>query len=99
MTTFVPLFVLLGLIAVRLRVVSPRQIRADLPALLVVVAVAAAIGGWLAFPSEPERMLVGSFLVVVTVLACSDRLGRGAGTPASTEQGVAANGTQPITAS
>jgi hypothetical protein len=74
-TTVLPLFGLLGVVALALRVRSLAEVRRDPASLLVVASLAAAVAGWLAFPSSPERMLVGSFLVIAAVLAASASAG------------------------
>ncbi len=68
-TTALPLFALLGVVTLMLRARSLSEMRRDPSSLLVVASLAAAVAGWLAFPSEPERMLVGSFLAIAAVLA------------------------------
>jgi hypothetical protein len=70
-STLLPLFLLLAAVGLRLRGGRIGELRNDGPALLVVAAVLAAIAGWLAFPSEPDRMLVGSYLAITVVLAAS----------------------------
>ena len=74
-TTVLPLFGLLGVVALGLRVRSLAEVRRDPASLLVVASLAAAVAGWLAFPYGPERMLVGSFLVVAAVLGASTSRG------------------------
>jgi len=67
-TTLLPLVSFLAAIAMLLRHRSVVAVRADAPSLLVVGAIAAAVAGWLAFPSGTDRMLVGSSMAVVAVL-------------------------------
>jgi len=64
----IPLFAFLGVLAIRLRASSVRAIRSD-PISMIVVATFAAIAlGWLYYPNEPERILVGGFLVTAILL-------------------------------
>jgi hypothetical protein len=69
--TFIPVAALLAVVALRLRVHGFAEIRDDAPALLVAASMLAAAAGWLVFPNEPDRMLVGSYLAIVAVLAAS----------------------------
>jgi hypothetical protein len=63
-----PLFVLLAILALLLRIRKPLDVREDASSLVIVAAVVAAGAGWLTFPNEPERILVGSFLAIAAVL-------------------------------
>jgi hypothetical protein len=46
-------------------------VRGDPAALATVAALLALVPGWLAYPNEPERILVGSFLIAAAVLVIS----------------------------
>lgn len=61
-TSPVPLFALLGVLVLYLRGRRPGDMLGDPVSLAVAAALGALLAGWLAYPSEPERFLVGSFL-------------------------------------
>jgi len=72
--TPVPVFVLVGVLALFLRLPAAgfvRAARSDPASLATVAALLALIPGWLTYPNEPERILVGSFLVATAVLVIS----------------------------
>ena len=64
----VPWFTLMGALAIVLRVRRPLAILTDPISLIVVAAFVAMVPGWLTYPNEPERILVGSFLPMVIAL-------------------------------
>jgi hypothetical protein len=70
-TSPVPLFTLLGALALYLRLGRVRDVFDDAASLAVVAALLAIIPGWLTYPNEPERILVGSFLAAIVVLIIS----------------------------
>ena len=67
----VPAFLLLGILAIRARVATPRAILDDGPSLVVLGMFASMAMTWLTYPNEPERILVGMFLVITIVLGYS----------------------------
>jgi len=70
----VPLFVLVGVLALFLRLPTANLVgasRRDPAVLAILAALLALIPGWLTYPNEPERILVGSFLVATAVLVIS----------------------------
>jgi hypothetical protein len=70
-TSPVPLFVLLGVLAIRARVDALDGIRSDGPSLAILAMFATMAVTWLTYPNEPERILVAPFLLITIVLACS----------------------------
>ena len=70
-TSPVPLFVFLGVLILFLRIRSFGEILDDAVSLAVAAALIAILAGWLAYPSEPERILVGSFLVIAVALVAA----------------------------
>jgi hypothetical protein len=70
-TSPVPLFVLLGAIAMRARVSDLGGIRSDGPSLAILAMYVTMGLTWLSYPNEPERILVAPFLLITIVLVCS----------------------------
>jgi hypothetical protein len=70
-TSPVPLFALLGVLVLYLRTRSLGEVLDDPVSLAVAAAFGAIFTGWLAYPSEPERILVGSFFVVAVALVAT----------------------------
>ncbi|HEY7132012.1 MAG TPA: glycosyltransferase family 39 protein [Candidatus Limnocylindrales bacterium] len=70
-TSPVPLFTLLGVLALYLRLGRVREVFDDAASLAVLAALLAMVPGWLTYPNEPERILVGSFLAAIVVLIVS----------------------------
>jgi hypothetical protein len=70
-TSPVPIFLLLGALAMRARVGSLAETRADGPSLAILAMVATMAVTWLSYPNEPERILVSPFLLITIVLVCS----------------------------
>jgi len=81
-TSPVPLFTLLGALALYLRLDRVRDVLDDAAALAVVAALVAIVLGWLTYPNEPERILVGSFLAAIVVLIISTGRRTSAAAPA-----------------
>ena len=70
-TSPVPLFALLGVLAIRARVPALADIRSDGPSLAILAMFATMAVTWVTYPNEPERILVAPFLLIAIVLACS----------------------------
>lgn len=67
----VPLYTLIGLLAIRARRVTPTSIRSDAPSMMVLALLASIVGGWIAAPWEPERYLAPALFSLVVLLAIS----------------------------
>jgi hypothetical protein len=64
----IPLFAFVGVLAIRVRASTLRMIRSDPIAMIILATFAAIALGWLYYPNEPERILVGGFLSCALLL-------------------------------
>lgn len=67
----IPLFIVIGVLGLRLRATSSGSLRADAPGMMIVAMLVTIVGVFASYPNEPERILAMPFLACTLILAYS----------------------------